>query len=148
MAGHQRKRARLGRGNSRRLHTSLSADAVSPSVAAASFQLREEDEEALQETSQFTCASVPEYRNRNEKMMSFFQRNYPEYYEKVVYDLTPAMKNNKARHYHKATRDFHYHLLDPKMTAAFLSSDMNCYPSWRVEIGWIIGCVLVFLSLG
>ena len=81
-------------------------------------------------------------------MMSFFQRNYPEYYEKVVYDLTPAMKNNKARHYHKATRDFHYHLLDPKMTAAFLSSDMNCYLSWRVEIGWIIGCVLVFLSLG
>ena len=50
--------------------------------------------------------------------MDWFQKEYPDYYQAVVFELTPEMKADPNRHYFKATRDFRYnHLISEPMKA-------------------------------
>ena len=74
----------------------------------------------LQATESNTVKCVPNYRNRLKHVINFWKVHYPEYYSDVVFDLTPAQKRNK-RHYHTATQDLRYELLNPLMMKFFLS---------------------------
>ena len=84
-------------------------------IEATADHLRE-----LQETESNTVKCVPDYRNRLRHLIEFWKVHYPEYYDQVVFDLTPNQKSDRRR-YHTATQDLRYELLNPRMMKLFLS---------------------------
>ena len=108
------------------------APALAAAAAAGSpmpSQLLPSHRKAVIDTQSNVIKNLKEYRNRNETTMSWWEENYPDYYKKVVFDLSPEMKADGARHYYKAKRDMRYDLLDPQYTQAFLSSGLK----WKDE---------------
>ena len=97
------------------------AAALGPSSVVGSFSLSAEQRAGVLETAAHVIKNLPEYRNRNEETMDYIKEHFPDYYEKVVFKLSDEMKADKSRHYFKATRDFHYHLLVGDPMKAFLS---------------------------
>lgn len=103
------------------------AAAPAPAAAAAAdsasepFTLKEDHRVSVVKTTSHVIKNFPEYRNRMEEIMNWFKEQYPEYYDKVVFPLTPEMKADPTRHYYKATRDFRYHLLVAPPMMAWLS---------------------------
>jgi hypothetical protein len=98
--------------------------AAAPAAAAAgagtlgSFALKADHQASLNTTTSHVIKNLPGYRNRNEETMDWFQKEYPDYYQAVVFELTPEMKADPNRHYFKATRDFRYnHLISEPMKA-------------------------------
>ena len=104
-------------GNTSAPTTSTSAVAVmaGTDIEGTANHLRE-----LQETESNTVKCVPNYRNRLKHIIQFWKVHYSEYYDEVVFDLTPAQKSDKRR-YHTATQDLRFELLNPLMMKLFLS---------------------------
>ena len=94
-----------------------------PATAAAEFEIaaRPEHAAALLETEKNTVASFPKYRRMVAEMIKWWQSNYPELYENIVFKLTEEDKKNLTQHYYNATHDLRYDLLDPKWVKLFLS---------------------------
>jgi hypothetical protein len=102
--------------------TAAPADtAAAAADSSESFTLKEDHKVSVLKTTSHVTKSLKEYRNRNEEFMDWLKENYEEYYNKVVFELTPEMKADPSRHYYKATRDFRYDLLISEPTMAWLS---------------------------
>ena len=96
---------------------------ITPAPAVAEFEIATHPEHAaaLLETEKNTVASFPKYRCMVAEMIKWWQSNYPELYENIVFKLTEEDKKNLTQHYYNATHDLRYDLLDPKWVKLFLS---------------------------
>ena len=99
------------------------------STGASSFRLSADQEAAVLETRRNVIKHLPEYRNRIEETIDYFEKHMPDYYREVVYNLPPEMKADPSRFYHKAKRDFHYDRLISEPMTAFCSH----WKKWKDE---------------
>lgn len=102
--------------------TAGSAAATAGSTAAA-IRTRPEHAAELLETEKNTVASFPRYRRMVAEFMRWIKREYPDLYDRIVFQLTPEDLQDLARHYNGATHDIRYDLLDPKWIKLFISSE-------------------------
>ena len=73
-------------------------------------------------TKQFVIGCLPEYRRRNGKFIKWLKDNdYIDYYNEVVYDLTPEQQANETLYPGNCTQDLRYDRLNVKMTMTTLS---------------------------
>ncbi len=94
---------------------------ITPAPAVAEFEIATHPEHAaaLLKTEKNTVASFPKYRFMVAEMIKWWQSNYPELYENIVFKLTEEDKKNLLQHYYNATHDLRYDLLDPKWVTLF-----------------------------
>ena len=95
-----------------------------PPLAGAGVTATAEHLEALRETEEHSVQCVPDYRNRQKKMIAFWKAHYPAYYEQVVYNLSAEQRSDRRR-YHTSTQDVRYDRLNPKFMKYFLSGDVK-----------------------
>lgn len=99
------------------------ADAAVAAAGLGDIAVHPEHAAELLETEKNTVESLPKFRKMIAEMMRWWKANYPELYDKIVFDLTDEEKNDLSKHYHDATRDLRYDLLDPKWVKLFLSGE-------------------------
>jgi len=94
------------------------------SMAASIGEIQPEHQKALDTTKQFVIGCLPEYRRRNGKFIKWMKDNYIDYYNEVVYDLTPQQQANKTLYPgNNCTQDLRYDRLNVKMTTLFISAN-------------------------
>lgn len=76
----------------------------------------------LLETEKHEIGCLAMYRRMIAEMIRWWQEKYPQLYETIVFELEDTDKNDPTRHYHSATHDLRYDLLEPKWVKIFLSS--------------------------
>ncbi len=89
--------------------TGLSTADFSPQLTQFDFELK----------SAYKDKNLKEYRSQNEETMNWLKIHYPDYYDRVVFDLTLKMQADQGYHYFKATQHHLYSLLESQPMMAF-----------------------------
>lgn len=92
-------------------------------VAGAEIELNPEHVHDLVQTELHTVGVFPTYRRMTMEIIRWWQAKYPALYAEIVYEVSERDKDDKTKHYYKATHDIRYDLLDSKWVKLFISSE-------------------------
>ena len=102
----------------------MAAEAETPAVVAgADIAVHPEHAMELAETEKNSIKSFPRYRTMIVEVMKWWQANYPDLYNEIVFEINEEDRNDLTKHYYGATHDLRYDLLDPKWVKYFISGE-------------------------
>ena len=88
----------------------------------ANIPMSEKHHDQIRDTLSHGMKQNPcvDYRNQIKHIYSFFQNEYPEYFEVGVVELTQEQKNDPDKFYHKNVYDLKYEGINVQLIKAFL----------------------------